>query len=331
MKMVEVTGSEVAASHKGTFNIDVAYRQDGWVYAPADGFISAVDMNLYVPGVSSNIVYFETDGPVITPTFTDIVTMRMAHGNDADLKALGVARGKHYKQGERIYKQGVKGTTSAHVHLATGRGKFKSPGTIKIGTGSAPSILTTGGRTHTFDTFYLRKGTPVYKWNNGWIQDTYVWKVEPTITPATMADVKNLVIKTKSTLIKVRAYPTTATGSVQLATLPLNAIIPVLAKSTNIMNGYTWLKVNIAGVIGYSAYMPTIMTLVDTTPVVIPPVVVPPVVVDPTVELKKELAVALANSAAKDVTIAEDAKVTASLKAEVAAFKIVAKPLYEKA
>lgn len=321
MKMVQITGSEQAPSHIGTYNVDMAYRADGWIYAPADGFISAVDLQLYVPGVSSNVVYFETDNPVITPTFTDIVTMRMAHGNDVDLKTLGVVKGKHYKQGERIYRQGVKGTTSAHVHLSTGRGKFKAPGVIKIGTGSANSILTTGGRTHSYDTFFLRKGTPVYKWNNGWPQDSYVWKTEPELNMATMADTTNLVVNTKDTVVKVRLFPTTNVLSKQLTTLPLNTTTPILAKSTNIVDGYTWLKVSVGGVIGYSAYIPTAMTLVDTTPVVI----------DPIVELKKELAVALANNAAKDVVITEDAKVVASLKAEVASFTIVSKPLYEKA
>jgi hypothetical protein len=265
MKMVQITGSEEAESHVGTFNVDMAYRNDGWAYAPADVRVSAVDVNLYVPNVSTNVVYFETLAPVLTPKFSDIVTYRMAHGNDVDLKALGIAKGKVFKQGEKIYKQGVKGTNAAHIHFSVGRGKFVSPGVVDSEGNGHYSIKTTGGRMHCYDALFLRTGTPVYKFNlPNYSQDTYPWKYEPITTYAPMAIVKNMAVDTKNSVIRVRSMP--GVKAVQIGTLPLNTRTIVLEHSTAKCDGFDWIKVNLGGIVGYSAVIVDYMTIVDITP-----------------------------------------------------------------
>jgi hypothetical protein len=265
MKMVQITGSETATSHKGTFNVDMAYKDDPWAYAPADVIVSAVDANLYVPGVSVNAVYFETLTQVGTPKFSDIVTYRMVHGNDSDLKALGIVKGKIFKQGERIYKQGVKGTTSAHIHFSVGRGKFLAPGVIDSEKTGNFSILTTGGRVHCYDAMYVRTGTPIYKFNvpNSFPQDGYPWKYEPVTTYAPMAAVANMAVDIGSEIIRVRSMP--GLKAVQIATLPINTRTKVLEYSTAQCDGYDWIKVQLGAIFGYSAVLPLYMKIVDTT------------------------------------------------------------------
>lgn len=318
MKQVQVTGSEQTTTHIGTNCLDIGYAADPYVYAPADCKI-VIANGLYGASGANGIV-FVTKQAVITQDFQDIVTFRMAHGNDVDLKTLGLALKKEYKQGERIYKVGVKGTTAPHIHWEMARGTpIGTTGLKKVGNNY--TLNTTGGGVHTYDAVYLKTGTTINRGPSTWPQYKYPWTYEPVLAQAKTYPVENYVVNTTDAVIRLRQYPTTAAGNIQIGTLPVNATIKVLEMSKEKFDNYIWLKV-VAGVdVGYCAYMPTFMTLIDTTPVPI----------DPTIELKKELAIANATIAAKNVEIEMNEKVINSLKAEVLSYVVVAKPLYEKA
>ncbi len=97
----------------------------GYFYCPCDEMIVK---KVYGVGINaSNTIWLESTTPVITPTFTDYVTIMVVHPNDNNLKNVYV--GKKYKRGEKIFYKGSDGiATGPHFHIAVGRGKFLGSG-----------------------------------------------------------------------------------------------------------------------------------------------------------------------------------------------------------
>lgn len=169
-----ISGSEVYITHKGTKCLDMATNGDPYAYAFADIKVVKIDR-------ACNTVWFTSLDQVEAVTFTDIITVRMAHMNDYDFNNLGIAIGKVFKQGERCYRMGMKGTTATHIHNEWGRGKIKGAGWYKLPNGNW-TIDTTGGSVHMWDTTFLKKGTPIYRFNDGMSpQDKYNWIYIPTL------------------------------------------------------------------------------------------------------------------------------------------------------
>lgn len=96
-----------------------------YFYCPCDELIVK---KIYGVGLrASNTVWLESATPVITPTFTDYITIMVVHMEDKDLKNLYV--GKTYKRGDKLFPKGADGfATGPHFHITLGRGKVKGSG-----------------------------------------------------------------------------------------------------------------------------------------------------------------------------------------------------------
>lgn len=97
----------------------------GYFYCPCDEMIVK---KVYGVGLkASNTIWLESKNPVVTPTFTDFVTIMVVHPEDADLKNIYV--GKTYKRGDSIFPKGADGyATGPHFHITIGRGKMSGSG-----------------------------------------------------------------------------------------------------------------------------------------------------------------------------------------------------------
>lgn len=111
---------------------------------------------IYGVGTSSgNTLWLESTSPVITPTFTDYVTIKITHPNDSEFKNIYV--GKKYKRGEKVVLEGNDGkATGYHLHISVGRGKMLGSGYIKNSAG-AWVIRTTKGGVKPENAFYLNQ------------------------------------------------------------------------------------------------------------------------------------------------------------------------------
>ena len=98
---------------------------NSYFYTPCD---EVVVKKIYGVGMSaSNTLWIESTTPVITPTFTDYVTIMIVHPDDKEFKNIYV--GKKYKRGESIFQKGSDGNaTGPHFHITVGRGKFYGGG-----------------------------------------------------------------------------------------------------------------------------------------------------------------------------------------------------------
>lgn len=79
---------------------------------------------------ASNTVWLESTTPVITPTFTDYITLMIVHPEDKDLKNVYV--GRKYQRNEVLFPKGADGfATGPHFHITLGRGKMSGSGWAK--------------------------------------------------------------------------------------------------------------------------------------------------------------------------------------------------------
>ena len=99
-----------------------------YFYCPCD---EMVVKKVYGVGLkASNTVWLESTSPVVTPTFTDFITIMVVHPEDKDLK--NVYKGKIYKRSNAIFPKGADGyATGPHFHIALGRGKMSGSGWAK--------------------------------------------------------------------------------------------------------------------------------------------------------------------------------------------------------
>lgn len=101
---------------------------NSYFYCPCD---EMVVKKVYGVGLkASNTVWLESTSPVVTPTFTDFITIMVVHPEDKDLK--NIYKGKIYKRGEALFPKGADGyATGPHFHIALGRGKMSALGWAK--------------------------------------------------------------------------------------------------------------------------------------------------------------------------------------------------------
>ena len=101
---------------------------NSYFYCPCD---EMVVKKVYGVGLkASNTVWLESTSPVVTPTFTDFITIMVVHPEDKDLK--NIYKGKIYKRGEALFPKGADGyATGPHFHIALGRGKMSASGWAK--------------------------------------------------------------------------------------------------------------------------------------------------------------------------------------------------------
>ena len=124
---------------------------NGYFYCPCDAM--TVKKIYGVGSSSSNVLWLESTTPVITPTFTDYVTIMIGHIEDAELNKLKI--GQIFTRKEPIAIEGKDGfATGEHFHIVVGRGKFKVSGWVK-NTNDIWVINTTGGSVKPEDAFFI--------------------------------------------------------------------------------------------------------------------------------------------------------------------------------
>lgn len=101
---------------------------NSYFYCPCD---EMVVKKVYGVGLrASNTVWLESTTPVITPTFTDYITLMIVHPEDKDLKNVYV--GRKYQRNEALFPKGADGfATGPHFHITLGRGKMSGSGWAK--------------------------------------------------------------------------------------------------------------------------------------------------------------------------------------------------------
>ncbi len=107
-------------------------KKEAYFYCPCD---EMVVKKIYGVGTNvGNTLWLESTSLVITPTFTDYVTIIIVHPNDSDFKNLKV--GQKFKRGDKIVEEGDDGkATGYHFHISVGRGKLIGTGWIKNSNG----------------------------------------------------------------------------------------------------------------------------------------------------------------------------------------------------
>ena len=124
---------------------------NGYFYCPCDAM--TVKKIYGVGSSSTNVLWLESTTPVITPTFTDYVTIMIGHIEDAELNKLKI--GQTFTRKEPIAIEGKDGyATGEHFHIVVGRGKFKGSGWVK-NTNDIWVINTTGGSVKPEDAFFI--------------------------------------------------------------------------------------------------------------------------------------------------------------------------------
>lgn len=101
---------------------------NSYFYCPCD---EMVVKKVYGVGLrASNTIWLESTTPVITPTFTDYITIMIVHPKDKDLKNVYV--GRKYQRNEALFPKGADGfATGPHFHITLGRGKMSGSGWTK--------------------------------------------------------------------------------------------------------------------------------------------------------------------------------------------------------
>ena len=124
---------------------------NGYFYCPCDAM--TVKKIYGIGSSSSNVLWLESTTPVITPTFTDYVTIMIGHIEDAELNKLKI--GQTFTRKEPIAIEGKDGfATGEHFHIVVGRGKFRGSGWVK-NTNDIWVINTTGGSVKPEDAFFI--------------------------------------------------------------------------------------------------------------------------------------------------------------------------------
>lgn len=111
-------------SHTGSYALDLGGRDTGrdWAYAPCDVEVKRI-YGKY------NAVWFETTEKVLCADGTaQKLVFMLLHINDEDLKELGIAVGKIFRQGERFYREGCAGAVGNHIHIEVGQAPFYPTG-----------------------------------------------------------------------------------------------------------------------------------------------------------------------------------------------------------
>ena len=124
---------------------------NGYFYCPCDAM--TVKKIYGVGSSSTNVLWLESTTPVITPTFTDYVTIMIGHIEDAELNKLKI--GQTFTRKEPIAIEGKDGfATGEHFHIFFDRKKFKGSGWVK-NTNDIWVINTTGGSVKPEDAFFI--------------------------------------------------------------------------------------------------------------------------------------------------------------------------------
>lgn len=184
---------------------------NGYFYCPSDAMIVK---KIYGVGTSStNVLWLESTTPVITPTFTDYVTIMVGHIEDSELNKLKV--GQIFTRKERIAIEGKDGyATGEHFHIVVGRGKFRGSGWVK-NTNGIWVINTTGGAVKPEDAFFIDNTFTTIKSSAGLnFLDLYIPDIEEDDYYYTTADSLN-----------IRLGPSTNYNAIN--TLPKNSRIQV--------------------------------------------------------------------------------------------------------
>lgn len=126
-------------------------QKNSYFYCPCEEMV--VKRIFGVGTTSGNTLWLESTLEVVTPSFTDFVTIKITHSNDDQFANIYV--GKKYKKGEKIVLEGDDGkATGYHLHISVGRGKMVGNGWQKNSSG-AWVIRTTKGGVKPEEAFYI--------------------------------------------------------------------------------------------------------------------------------------------------------------------------------
>lgn len=112
------------------YPIDEADRDSArsYFYCPCDEI--EIKRIYGVGSTGTNTIWLQSTTPVVTPTFTDFVTIMIIHPNDDTLGHLRV--GQKFSRKEPMFLEGNDGNaTGYHFHISVARGKYKSNGWVK--------------------------------------------------------------------------------------------------------------------------------------------------------------------------------------------------------
>ena len=106
-----------------SFPIDEGAEDTGrsWFICPCD---EIEIKRIYGVGTGgTNTIWLQSTSKVVTPTFTDYVTIMVIHPNDDDLSKLKV--GQKFKRGEQIFREGTDGNVANHFHISIAQSLYK--------------------------------------------------------------------------------------------------------------------------------------------------------------------------------------------------------------
>lgn len=105
------------------FPIDEACNDSGreYFYCPCDEI--EIKRIYGIGAKGTNTIWLQSTSKVVTPTFTDYVTIMVIHPNDDDLSKLKV--GQKFKRYEPMFREGVDGqATGNHFHFSISKSMF---------------------------------------------------------------------------------------------------------------------------------------------------------------------------------------------------------------
>lgn len=111
-------------SHTGSYALDFGGKDldKDWAYAPCDVRV----MRVY--GVYNAVWYETLDQVMCADGKARKLVFMLLHIDDEDLQALGIERGRVFRQGEKFYREGSAGAVGNHIHMEVGTAPFVPTG-----------------------------------------------------------------------------------------------------------------------------------------------------------------------------------------------------------
>ena len=235
--ILRITGSEVISSHINTLALDYAGYQGSGLQ-----LVATVPLKL-VKKDSGAFSYFLTT--VEKVRFKD-GTIDYAYFSCGHMDNLTMYNkysvGQIIKAGEVFYQQGTRsggknGVVGNHIHFRIHQGQPQDPYWYKSSTGNY-DLVSTGGKRHHYDVFYLADGTKrIFDNENANKYNFEVWKGETEMSYETWNPEGKLEVK--ATQVNRRETPNGAKLPGGFAPV---GIYPVVEATTDYVGGYLWMR-----------------------------------------------------------------------------------------
>lgn len=164
---------------------------------------------------SYNTVFFESIGNVMClDGIKRKLVLQMTHINDSDLGRLGLKVGETFTQGEVFYREGTKGASGSHIHVAVGEGPFKGTGWTTQSNGN--NCINNPLYLH--KVAWLKEGTKIldgagYKWT----MESGSTQIKEPSKPSTSPSSTVSCLEVKEGTWNIRSGPGTSYPSIAIA------------------------------------------------------------------------------------------------------------------